>query len=133
MENELPSLFNQNEHHSSLMHISNSFEAQNDLIANEKERKKCRKKSSSRKTKPSPVLKVDEETIANSSVSENGMNTPDDFDKINHSDTLNNSNSSEDESLMIHLVLSKILDRKKMELLDCDEVRHVLTNRSLKK
>ena len=80
-----------------------------------KSKKKSKRKTvSDRKTKPSPVLKVDEETLT-TSTSDNTTNTPEELELYSQTNSLTGSNSSsEDDTLLTHMILSHILNTKKL-------------------
>lgn len=80
-----------------------------ELLLESRGKKRAKKKApAARKTKPSPVMKVDEETLGNC-VSDNGA---EEFEQQDISGE--NISLPGDEGLLLHLVLSRILDRKKM-------------------
>lgn len=80
-----------------------------------KGKKKSRRKAVSyRKSKPSPVMKVDEETNA-TSTSDNTTNTPEELDHFSQTNSQNGSNSSSgDDNWLNHVILSHILNAKKL-------------------
>lgn len=99
------------------------------ISSTNKGKKRCRRNiPSTKKNKPSPVLKVDEETIATGTIiNENAVNPaaegiPSD---VENGVYLSNS-SSEDDSSLAEIVFSKILNQKKMELMECEEIREQL-------
>lgn len=107
------------------------IESKDDFVSEAiKGKKKSRRKAVSyRRSKPSPVLKVDEETNA-TSTSDNTTNTPEELDHFSQTNSQNGSNSSSgDDNWLNHVILSHILNAKKLELMETEEVINALSNK----
>lgn len=90
---------------------------QTNSFTNKGKKRSRRNPNTSKKNKPSPVLKVDEETIPTATILNESTINPTVENIVSDLENgvyLSNSSSSEDDSTLADIVFTKILNQKKM-------------------